>query len=1234
MRFGYTAKGGFYIGGSVTLAINDDLSGTVDVEYDAGPDDFMFKGEIRPHQKPADKSKKELAGYKYRVHIPILSIGLADVGITMKFELAAYMVKPYLQFDHLKLSGSLEQIEDGKLPEIDVGIKFGMGAGVSISVGVGISGELHLLVATAEAGFRGDFIGSVDMMIGATVNGRFGGDRDGLEIAVDPTVTAEVNLKAALVAFANASVFGFTIIDEEWPLASFDLATFALGSWKPIDPFTYVVGGSNPGFKDGLPSFKQEMPSGLQDGAQKGGDDPEGPERERKKEESKGKVRIVLLEVKRAGAVLDAPPKNADKGLSLDDMSECDNLLDLGDALDFYRDQADNAEELVPDVRVVTTGERLAKRFADNWFAGALRNYQILTWRRAQIAHMGRDPDTGVDVVAEREWVKTVQDQRYQADLDAAIAEQTRRMDEWSQLIMGQTTQYATAEATHEAHLQQARIEYDASVATFAKEGDAAKQQYQRAATGAAKDGVHVADLGVHVETPKPPPLIAHAVPLVRPLPPPMPAPVPMPIQPSDPPPVHVPALPVVDDIGMSAASVHKSKGAPPIPEPVVKPPVAPASLPSSEAAAQAGTSRAVATGGGGGGAARGGGSAAPTPVAKPKARSSGPATIEDTSASLGAQEDVLEQRIEALGGDLSGKGKKAPAAAAARPAVADKKKDAAAPGGATSPAPADGKDANGRAPAPGGGEIVDPAVKAAVAEGKKAEDQQQAEIAKSEAAYQQTIDLEKRNATGEIARVEAARKAGSGEAHAASPGTPGAEKKKDATGEAAAPTAPTTEPAVAKDPEEGADPKKPNPDKEAPAPLGTEIVKSFEMDGESHTLTVTRTAQGISVVMASDHPGQLRTKAETTLVTAREQRETLKAQLRAPNANRGTLGVQKRDLDGLVAALDAFLKKFDAQKTSDGDKPPTAAVLEQQTFEMATELVAIGRTYRVTDLGSRQALQLPGFQHDRFIYETLVELATEVRAGHAGASASNDPLRARLARELGIGGREYRRARVDLNNLFAFHGPELFVDQRDGYVFPQEDVGVNRAVLDGKVYAWSTHETPGKLTQAKLQTNQKFRQQLHKDYGYPRTWTVNDVLEISRAVAEGKPLEKKQSALFIAAMVSEADRNIVAEVTNLLVLGGSDTSKRVFDQMPMTIGGTAPRNKDRTDPTLTGANPQLPPGTVTDHEVDLAKRSYHDKTGEELGAAVDRLGPTPTTQAHLKETLRSMFVKLEATRG
>ena len=95
---------------------------------------------------------------------------------------------------------------------------------------------------------------------------------------------------------------------------------------------------------------------------------------------------------------------------------------------------------------------------------------------------------------------------------------------------------------------------------------------------------------------------------------------------------------------------------------------------------------------------------------------------------------------------------------------------------------------------------------------------------------------------------------------------------------------------------------------------------------------------------------------------------------------------------------------------------------------------------------------------------------------------------------------------------------------------------------------------------------------------------------------------------MFLAAMVSESRRNAIAHVTNLLILGDTNSQQGVFGDMPMTSGGTDDPDAPR-DPTLRGVDPtqRLPPASVTDREVELAKGHYTRRHGEPLPDAIDR---------------------------
>ena len=78
-------------------------------------------------------------------------------------------------------------------------------------------------------------------------------------------------------------------------------------------------------------------------------------------------------------------------------------------AWDFYREHADDAETIDPEDACTSPTRSWPRRWrssrsCDPVLAGRI----ILEWRRAQIAHMGVNPDTGVNVVAEREEVQAL----------------------------------------------------------------------------------------------------------------------------------------------------------------------------------------------------------------------------------------------------------------------------------------------------------------------------------------------------------------------------------------------------------------------------------------------------------------------------------------------------------------------------------------------------------------------------------------------------------------------------------------------------------------------------------------------------------------------------------------------------------------------------------------------------------------------------------------------------------
>src|SRR5262245_4899255 len=112
------------------------------------------------------------------------------------------------------------------------------------------------------------------------------------------------------------------------------------------------------------------------------------------------KVRPVMQAIKIAGAKLDQLPPDWKHGIT-----QVPNLDDIWlvpyEARAFYAEKADEAEEWIPELKAVTPGEKIAKSVAVlGWYEYVQALQGVLGWRRGQLAHVGIDPNTGVDVMA------------------------------------------------------------------------------------------------------------------------------------------------------------------------------------------------------------------------------------------------------------------------------------------------------------------------------------------------------------------------------------------------------------------------------------------------------------------------------------------------------------------------------------------------------------------------------------------------------------------------------------------------------------------------------------------------------------------------------------------------------------------------------------------------------------------------------------------------------------------
>ena len=151
---------------------------------------------------------------------------------------------------------------------------------------------------------------------------------------------------------------------------------------------------------------------------------------------------------------------------------------------DFYQDHADTAEQVAPGLAMRTPTERLAKAVGvtarkDPTGAGQL----VLAWRRAQIAHKGINPDTGVNVVAERAMLQAQIIAKYQADVAAAQAQQQAQDAAHQAAVVKQGRDYQAADVSYKQRLKVQTTTHQQAIAQT--QTSYSKAQEQKAAAAA-----------------------------------------------------------------------------------------------------------------------------------------------------------------------------------------------------------------------------------------------------------------------------------------------------------------------------------------------------------------------------------------------------------------------------------------------------------------------------------------------------------------------------------------------------------------------------------------------------------------------------------------------------------------------------------------------------------------------------------------------------------------------------
>jgi hypothetical protein len=398
-----------------------------------------------------------------------------------------------------------------------------------------------------------------------------------------------------------------------------------------------------------------------------------------------------------------------------------------------------------------------------------------------------------------------------------------------------------------------------------------------------------------------------------------------------------------------------------------------------------------------------------------------------------------------------------------------------------------------------------------------------------------------------------------------------------------------------------------PEPAPKAKNELVKPVVEHFDMEG-------------VDVKMAST-PGVLLAKIDAAIAKCDPRVRDLQAQKRGKSGPAAAaIGEEIPRVQGLKGALrllrDDFAPQVAALEAGTADEQATRNL----AVKIAQAMIAAARKWKIkgldseSDLGfqSMQGLNMDGHAHDSFIYGALVELGKELATPpKPGSPPPSDNIQAKFEHQLATARGAYASACASVTPTtdapfsfghdFVVHYERMRSGGSANYIFPA---------------TYRSDSDPAST------------------YGYQNftSWTIEYVCKLSKQIAEGSFPDAKTLCIYLAAMVAEPHRNVVAEVTNRLVMGdsGLQSAQALHDngQMPMARGGTIRDPADLSlDPLRAGSAKAS--GQVTDREVAMAKTYYEQATGQDLTAMIEEKGETPATRKLVKDALRSRFSDL-----
>ena len=329
---------------------------------------------------------------------------------------------PKVKLKNPKIEGGLEALDAAGCRRSRFGGTIAMGAYLALSFSMQIVGKIQLLIATAEAGIGAEITALLNLELGADVNGRFEQGK-GARLKIDPFVARVA--RPDRVADRHAARVDLLVHHHRQEVharrrrasrtsTSAPSGRSSQSSCRSAAPAARTSSAGCISATDATDAHGGRRQGGLQEGLGRRGQQRGEAEARAGVEEHASRGGAVRESAPKAGRTAWSPRRSTSTRCSASTATRGTSIAST----------PTTPRRSIPRMRA----RRRRRSWPRRWRMASKNNPQfagriVLEWRRAQIAHMGVNPDTGVNVSNEREEVQALIAEKFAAESGGGAAQ-------------------------------------------------------------------------------------------------------------------------------------------------------------------------------------------------------------------------------------------------------------------------------------------------------------------------------------------------------------------------------------------------------------------------------------------------------------------------------------------------------------------------------------------------------------------------------------------------------------------------------------------------------------------------------------------------------------------------------------------------------------------------------------------------------------------------------------------